>query len=319
MSGAGGARGILIASLASACGCDCVFCGLPDTKPHSVLPREVLITALERPPDGDRWEEVNITGGDPLVIPAARRLFPALLARRSRFEQLSVSSAGIPAKPALAGLAALDDGLPIDVYVSLDGVGEVHDRVRRRKGAFAQVSEFLREARCRDNLRIALTCVINRLNIDDLDELADYADAEGLPVSYAVVNKSDHYINSQPLFRDVSLRSEHIDQAVDFLTRRSGQRLDDDLQRVLYGRPRELPCRLLHNGVLVTSDGTMSICGTSKQMVLADALPAGDLPASWDLALARRPRLLESGVAQTCQTCTTNCFAWRNSDGPAPA
>jgi MoaA/NifB/PqqE/SkfB family radical SAM enzyme len=312
-------RGILIASLTSACGCACVFCGLPDSRPHTVLPVETLRTAVSRPPDGaTRWEEVNITGGDPLVMPAARRLFPALLALRPYYERLSVSTAGVPAGAALAGLDELDDGSPLSVYVSLDGVGEVHDRVRRRPGAFAEVSAFLAEARRRDSVSVALTCVINRWNVDGLDDLADHAEAEGLPVSYAVVNNSDHYINSLPLYRDVSLTPEQSAAAVDFLTRRSRQRLDTDLRSVLRGEPRRLPCRLLHRGALLTSDGAVAICGTSQRMVLADALPEDDLAGAWDGALGRRRELLSAGAAQTCRTCTTNCFAWRSSDGPIP-
>lgn len=312
-------RGILIASLTSACGCACVFCGLPDSRPHTVLPARVLTTALRRPPDGaTRWEEVNITGGDPLVMPAARRLFPELLALRPYYERLSVSTAGVPVKAALAGLGELDDGAPLDVYVSLDGVGETHDRVRRRPGAFAEVSEFLTEARRLDSVSIALTCVINRLNVDGLDDLADHAEAEGLPISYAVVNSSDHYINSLPLYRDVRLTPEQSERAVDFLTRRSRQRLDTDLRGVLRGEPRRLPCRLLHRGALLTSDGAVSICGTSQRMMLADPLPAHDPADAWDGALSRRRDILAAGAGQTCRTCTTNCFAWRSSDGPIP-
>ncbi|MCA2211327.1 radical SAM protein [Jidongwangia harbinensis] len=321
-AGARRARGILIASLASACGCDCVFCGLPDSRPHTVLPAGALRTALARPPgQADRWEEVNLTGGDPLVIPAARRLFPVLAAARSRFERLSVSTAGVPVTAALTGLSELCGhlgGTPLDLYVSLDGVGEVHDRVRRRPGAFADVSRFLAEARRHPGVAVALTCVINKLNVSALDELADHAAELALPVSYAVVNRSDHYINSLPLYRDVRLDAEQSARAADFLTRRSTQRLDTDLRRVLRGEPRTVPCRLLHKGVLLTSDGTTAICGTSQRMVLGGPLPADGTAQAWDEALARRPQLLAEGAAETCRTCTTNCYAWRNSDGPAP-
>ncbi|GAA3438052.1 hypothetical protein [Kutzneria kofuensis] len=140
-------------------------------------------------------------------------------------------------------------------------------------------------------------------------------------MSYAVVNRSDHYINSLPLYQDVSLDAEQSARAVDFLTRRSRQRLDTDLRRVLRGEPRELPCRLLHKGVLLTSDGATAICGTSQRMVLAEKLPSdgAELAPAWTAALDRRPQLLAAGAGQTCQTCTTNCFAWRTSDGPVPS
>ena len=142
--------GILVLSLVSACGCNCVFCGLPDTRPHTVLPRETMLACLEGTPTEGPWQEVNITGGDPLVIPAARALFPDLLARRDRYAQLSVSSAGIPARRALSALGELAEHGPLDLYVSLDGVGEVHDQVRRRRGAFARSRRsFARHAGCR--------------------------------------------------------------------------------------------------------------------------------------------------------------------------
>jgi len=305
---------ILILSLVSACGCDCVFCGLPSTRPHTRLTAEAVRTALENPPRGDRWSEVNLTGGDPLVVAAGRELLPVVLELRARFERLSVSTAGVPVRLALRGLDDLLDGDPVELFVSLDGVGQVHDRIRRRIGAFEEVSSFVDTARRRPGVRLALTCVINRLNVHHLDELADYAEARSLPVSYAVVNRSDHYINSQRLYDDVSLAPADCELAIDFLNRRSHQLLDDDLRRVLRGGKRQRPCRLLHDGVMVTSEGAVSICGTSRRMVLGHLPPDADAPA-WSGIVARRPALLEAGAADTCSSCTTTCYAWRNSDG----
>lgn len=304
--------GILILSLASACGCNCVFCGLPDSRPHTVMTRPVLVRALEGAPHGGPWLEVNITGGDPLVIPAARRLFSDLLARRDRFARLSVSTAGVPAAPALAGLDLLGDLPQFDLYVSVDGVGELHDQIRRRPGAFAEVTTFLREAQGRGGIDIALTCVINRLNVDHLDSLADYAEDAGFPISYAIVNSSDHYIRSLPLYDDVSLLPGQVDRAIDFLDRRSSQRLNEDLRSVLRGGERRLPCRLLPSGFMVTSDGAVSICGTSQRMILGTMAPPSG--AGWNAAVARRPLLLADGASEVCARCTSNCYAWRNSD-----
>lgn len=311
---AGEPSGILILSLATACGCKCVFCGLPDTRPHTVLSPAAVAAALEGSPTGAPWQEVNLTGGDPLVIPAARALFGEVLSRRHTFDRLSVSTAGVPAAKALQGFAMLEHS-PLDVYVSLDGVGELHDQIRRRPGAFAEATRFIEQARAREGVSIALTCVINRLNIDHLDELSDWAEAHELPLSHAVVNSSDHYIRSQPLYERVSLDAEQAERAMEFLARRSTQRLNEDLARVLRGGRRELPCRLLSDGVLLTSDGAVAICGTSQRMVLADQLPAEDTAGAWRRALDGRANLLAGGAAEVCGTCTTNCYAWRTSDG----
>jgi MoaA/NifB/PqqE/SkfB family radical SAM enzyme len=241
-----------------------------------------------------------------------------VLSRRDHYVRLSVCTAGVPAGPALRGLHELVDGGGLELYVSLDGVGSVHDRVRGRRGAFAEVEAFLHSAREVSGVTIALTCVINRLNVDALDDVADFAGERGLPISYAIVNQSDHYINSAPLFGKVSLAPHQVDQAIEFLGRRSSQRLNEDLIRVLLGGQRELPCRLLRDGFLVTSDGTVSICGTSRRMILG-RLVETDPIGSWRAVLERRPDLLTQGARSVCSTCTTNCFAWRKSDGPVPA
>jgi MoaA/NifB/PqqE/SkfB family radical SAM enzyme len=281
-----------------------------------VLKPSVLAAAVEGHPARGPWQEVNLTGGDPLAIPAARALFPELVSRREHFGRLSVSTAGIPARAALDGLKELAVPFPlVEVYVSLDGVGPVHDRVRRRPGAFAEAEAFLRGAK-QYGLKTALTCVINRLNVHALDDVADYAEHARLPISYALVNRSDHYINSLPLYDQVSLSPDESAIAADFLRRRSRQRLDEDLLRVLRGGRRHLPCRLLRQGLLVTSDGTVSICGTSLQMVLGRCSGSADASASWRDAVARRGLRLADGVASVCQGCTTNCYAWRRTDEP---
>jgi MoaA/NifB/PqqE/SkfB family radical SAM enzyme len=311
--------GILILSLVSACACDCVFCGLPATSPHTRVSPEAVAEALDHPPSGERWAEVNLTGGDPLVVAAGRALFPVVLDRRHRYERLSVSTAGVPARLALRGLRELtdpgDDDRPLEVFVSLDGVGEVHDVVRGRPGAFAEAVAFIEAARDLPQVRLALTCVINRHNVAHLDELADFAATLTVPVSYAVVNRSDHYINSLPLYDDVSLSATDAERAIDFLDRRSRQLLDEDLRRVLQGGERHRPCRLLDDGVMLTSEGAVSICGTSKRMVLGQLSDGADVARGWEAALARRPALVAAGAADTCRTCTTNCYARRASDG----
>jgi MoaA/NifB/PqqE/SkfB family radical SAM enzyme len=306
----------LILSLTNACGCRCVFCGLPDAPARPLLSRSLLIAALENAPSG-RWDEVNITGGDPLVMPLAFSLFPELHERRARFRSLSISSAGIPAAAATAGLDAFDDGGPFAIYVSVDGVGALHDDIRRRPGGFVEVQKFLDALRRRPNITVALSCVINRLNVDRLDELADWSADEKLPISYAIINKSNHYIRSEPLYDGVKLSPAEADRAVDFLRRRSRQLLNDDLIRVMNGGRRELPCRLLHQGFLITPDGTVSICGTSDTMILGRVAANADSVSDWRATGERRSAVLANGARTTCDSCTTNCYAWRHSDDHA--
>jgi hypothetical protein len=108
---------------------------------------------------------------------------------------------GIPAKAALKGLEKLIAEIgTLILYVSLDGVGPIHDLIRGRKGAFGEVMAFCEGAR-QITQRVYLHCVINRINVDVLDEVADYAENTGLPIVYGLVNSSDRRTKPSSRYR----------------------------------------------------------------------------------------------------------------------
>jgi len=66
------------------------------------------------------------------------------------------------------------------VGISLDGIGEVHDKVRGRKGAYDEALVGLR--RCRDaGTRVGLRYTVHRKNIEDLADILDLLETEDIP------------------------------------------------------------------------------------------------------------------------------------------
>ncbi|MGQ9571908.1 MAG: radical SAM protein [Dehalococcoidia bacterium] len=66
------------------------------------------------------------------------------------------------------------------VGVSLDGVGAVHDKIRGKKGAFAEALEGIR--RCRDGgIAVGLRFTVHAMNVDELPGIFDLAEEEGIP------------------------------------------------------------------------------------------------------------------------------------------
>jgi 23S rRNA (adenine2503-C2)-methyltransferase len=296
---------VLLLSLASACGCDCVFCGLPQSERHTVLDRRALVAAIEGHPRGQPWEELNLTGGEPLLVPEVRPLFSELGRLRDHFESVSLCTSGIPAKATLAGLRALVDAVgSIGLYVSLDGVKDVHDRARGRIGAFAEVEAFLAEAPSLVS-KLTVHCVIHKGNVSELDSLTDYCNERGHPLVFGLANSSDHYISNQHKVGAMGLTSEDVGPIVEFFERRGITQYDRNILGTLAGTPRRQPCRLLQEGILLTSGGDVAVCGTSSSLKLgklASVAPDGD----WIAALARRDGVL-SAARSACDTCT---YTW---------
>jgi MoaA/NifB/PqqE/SkfB family radical SAM enzyme len=305
---------ILILSLATACACHCEFCGFPDTRPHQVMSSALVEQVLLRNGDEHRWLEVNITGGDPLALPSTTAALETVARLSRAYERLSVSTAGVPAPRCLRNLDLLRGVDPLEIFVSLDGLGELHDRIRGRRDAFENAMRFVDAARTEHGRKVSFTCVICRSNVDHLDKIADYAAEIGVPISYSVVNWSDYYINSASRYGQTALLPTQLSAVTDFLARRHPQSLADDLTRVLRGGRRETPCNLLESGVMVMPDGKMSICGTSESMVFGEI---GRKTRSWQELMLERSRHVAGGANQACRTCTVNCFAERGREARA--
>jgi len=119
-----------------------------------------------------------LSGGEPLMRPD---IFEISQRAKAMGFYVGLSSNGtLITQDNIAQIAAVGYDY---VGVSLDGMREVHDRFRRREGAF---DESLRGIRlCRDvGIKVGLRFTLTRDNARDLPELLDLLDSEGLDKFY---------------------------------------------------------------------------------------------------------------------------------------
>ncbi len=84
---------------------------------------------------------------------------------------------------------------PWQVTVSLDGIGEVHNRIRGHQKFFERTSktiETLRRARKKKGLdfNIRLKTVVMSHNLDELDKIAHFATKDGMDVFYQAIEQN---------------------------------------------------------------------------------------------------------------------------------
>ena len=156
------------------------------------------------------------------------------------------------------------------VVVSLDGYGDVHEKVRRVPRAFERVSETLKrlkELQLKKPFELYSTCVVQPSNIDSLVQLAKFGRELGLPISYIPVRIIDSRMGGVSQ-RDLSalpdeqlrkLQSVFQNELQHYL-RPSGILLWREYFKIVSGGKRRLPCYLLYYFAEVDSDGTLRIC-----------------------------------------------------------
>lgn len=164
---------ILILYPHSRCNCRCVMCDIWKTDTI----QEISAADLERHADdierlGVEW--VVFSGGEPLMHSDLFRLCAILRARNIR---LTILSTGLLLERHAARIVEYVD----DVIVSLDGPGEVHDRIRRIPRAFDLLAAGVQALRRLDpKFPVAARCTVQKANHARLRDTVESARAIGL-------------------------------------------------------------------------------------------------------------------------------------------
>jgi len=136
-------------------------------------------------------EAVGINGGEPSLVPNLFKYVDEILKLPS-LKSLNIISHGFSPKPLFKNLEKIyasckAKGISFHVSISLDGVGEVHNNVRRRPKVFEKTISTIDEiianqSKYCDSYDIG--CTIVKQNIDYLIELDTYAKSKNYNIKY---------------------------------------------------------------------------------------------------------------------------------------
>lgn len=113
-----------------------------------------------------------LSGGEPMIHP---RFFDLVDRASEAGLKLTISTNGTLITPEKA--ARLKRANVAYVGISLDGIGEVHDRFRRKEGAFAAAVRGFRH--CHDvGQKTGLRLTLTRHNVENIDRILDFIEKE---------------------------------------------------------------------------------------------------------------------------------------------
>lgn len=305
------------------CDSKCQMCNIWQQK----LDRQVSVDQARRVFSSPLFRDVvavGLNGGEPTLRRDLADLGDALFSALPNLQQISLITNGLNARRAIdriseLGAATKAHGGRLDVMVSLDGVGEVHDLVRGVPGNFEQavhVLDFLREHADLASRRVGCTVITE--NVYHLHELHDFCIDHGTYVKFrlGVPNRRLYnlpapgprtigkrtWIDTQPFGLDEEQRwhfaqfllglckgyEESLAQ-IQFYQSLSGQ--------LIAGLPRRAGCDWQHRGVTVSSRGEILYCA-----VQSDVLGNGLDEDPEDLYFRNRAHLQQI-IRDKCASC----------------
>lgn len=137
----------------------------------------------------DDVRAIGINGGEPTLRKDIGELVQVLVDEVPQLETIALITNAYSVKRVIQGIESISAAccsrrnkpVRLDVMVSLDGVGEVHDRVRGREKNFEyaeRVIDYAIESEFVDSIRIG--CTVIRENVYDLENLLHWAEKKGV-------------------------------------------------------------------------------------------------------------------------------------------
>lgn len=321
---------VLLLPLTMRCNARCTMCTIWKADPVSFTP-ELLAKAFGDGVLGSGLEFLGLTGGEPTTLKHFDDLAALALDASPNLHEVSYNTNGFAPDVAKRSVERLLDrterrGIRLRLYVSLDGVGTIHDAVRGVPGVFSRTVRTiarLKELSLSRNCDLSINSVVTCLNADVLEETLRFAQGLDVPINVSLAMHTDVCINSAESDVAFEIRPDQVPHLRKILTRlrvlgriRRGSPLEmqylDHLLTMLDGLPRTLPCPFAQSaGCLIDPWGDVYPCGVSRSLLMGNVKdrPFGDI--WYDVETRSRVR---SSLPAFCSQCESNCFVHAADD-----
>jgi MoaA/NifB/PqqE/SkfB family radical SAM enzyme len=311
---------VLSLALTNRCNSHCIMCNIwktadniPELKSLEISARE--ITDLVSQPLFSNLVEIDLTGGEPhlrddlvdIVLGISQLKKSSLRKLRS----IIITSNGFLTKRIISNYTDILSSLKgtdtdLVAVISLDGIGETHDKIRGTQGAFKLVSEtigaLLDLKQKYENLILGIKTTVLPDNIDALDSILDFAISKDIFHIISPVLFTEARFKNLNRKDDLSLGPNEYKKVLDFYSRDelATSYFYSTTSGFLSNHHRCWVCTALFNYLFVDYDGKIYPCEIIPE-------PVGDLNMQniRDIWESPRARIFRSriGNLEYCRAC----------------
>lgn len=286
-----------IVAVTDRCNARCAMCdiwqkgGSPELEP----------AAYGRLPSSLR--EINVTGGEPLLRSDLAEIIRTMRSRCPR-ARIVLSTNGLLPSRLERTLAECGD---IGVRVSLDGIGEMHNRIRGVENAYDKAVDSLEVCKRAGVKDLGICATMTRENAGVIKDIQDFARTKGIQFTFTVAHSSPVFFGDQ---RDQEPESGQAIADMEVIrSRLFGSCHPKDwfrayfvsgLMDVVAGRPRPVECRAGTDFFYLDPQGNIYPCH------LWDEVMGNLVDETYAEAVSGHPDLLAS-VRKCKRRCWMTC------------
>lgn len=262
------------------CNSQCQMCRIWENKKSDDISPEDLRRGLRNP----LYSEVTgigLNGGEPTLRRDLGELAAVLFEELPKLHSISLITNAYRHEEVIARITDVGEvvrqhGGLFDVMVSLDGYGEMHDRVRGKPGNFERaqkVIDFVQASPLVSNVRIG--CTIIKENVYGLADLFEFCQSRDLYIKYRL-GIPHQRLYTQNLLDPYALDASEKYHIAEFLEGLISHYETSERQRffyrslidqILHQAPRKAGCDWQHRGATITSKGDLLYCAVQSKVL----------------------------------------------------
>lgn len=308
---------VAILPLTYRCNAKCVMCGIGDLRQWEELSldeyRHIFCDEVWK----DNIRSVNITGGEPFMRPDLYKITELLLENTNKLEALVVNTNGIMTDKIveyverIAQLCRKKRNVNFMIYISLDGINEEHDRIRKVNGCFQKVNQTLQKLKqLKENFDfgIVLNCTVTSDSYRNVYEVFDYARKNGFEINYTYAMISSVYFqNENKLPQMGNTENEYFKAFLKKLVReKEGAKMSAYYRNLIYmleGKERVIGCIFQDEGIFIHPSGEVFKCWVYDKKI--GNVKECSLSTIWN---NRHGKCSVEEIKERCKSCFNNCY-----------
>jgi sulfatase maturation enzyme AslB (radical SAM superfamily) len=245
---------------------------------------DMKLDEIERCFDDPLWQKIeiaNLSGGEPTTRNDMVEVSRVMLDKLPRLRKFGINTTGLTphrAIPMVTKVAELchERGIIFSTRVSIDGIGDMHDQVRRVKRGFDKAQKTItamQELQQRIPFNFGISTTIFSMNLEDAENILAWARKEKLDIVFNMVRFTDPMLGNSEKAGALKPVGKDEERMRAFFMERV--RMDPlfDGQNYIYmhyadmisnGYHRLAPCPFQSQGIMLNPNGDLFFCENSN-------------------------------------------------------
>lgn len=271
----------MFVNLTYRCNSRCIMCNIWQVKVKKEMGLREWKKVVADPIFKD-IRSLTLSGGEPVLHPEFDEIAELLVERLPRIKELGLITNGFLTRQIVEKVAWLaevccDKGVRLSVSVSLDGVGKVHDGVRRVSGGFKKTEATiieLKKLRTKMNnaFNINVGSIILRQNVDDFDETRRWLEKMEVDHGFQMVGFHETFVNNLETEKKIGFGNSDLNKLVSVLEKlikfepMKSYYWNDLLAMYTKGKNRTTPCPLAVDQMVIDGNGDVFYCLSERSI-----------------------------------------------------